>query len=95
MYDELKNPDVTCKGLFETAIAYLVTAVVSGAFWIYHIQKDKKTVVVEESAFELSKKRFHFATTNTDTTVPLLKAQLMSNCRFGENYDLYPFSAIP
>lgn len=39
-------------------------------------QKDKHTVVVEESAFEASKKRFHFAATTTETTVPLLKAQL-------------------
>ena len=96
MYDELKDPAKTCKGVFLTgtmrwivltivAIAYFVTAVVSGAFWIYYVycfvlgriissQKAKKHPAVEKSVFEESKKRFHFAT-REDAKEPLLKAQ--------------------
>lgn len=48
MYDELTNPAKTCKGVFQTgrirslhlrflAIAYAVTALISGGFWIHYV----------------------------------------------------------
>lgn len=69
------------------ALAYLVTALVSGTFWIYYMfswikllicrYKDKHTVKVEASVFDENKKRFRFASTKNEetTTTPLLKAQ--------------------
>ncbi|KAK8833205.1 hypothetical protein AV274_3681 [Blastocystis sp. ATCC 50177/Nand II] len=74
MYDELTNPAKTCKGVFQTAIAYAVTALISGGFWIHYVQQAKKHPAVEKSVFEENKKRFHFAT-KKETEVPLLKAQ--------------------
>ena len=78
MYENVKDPAKTCKGLFEAAIAYLVTALISGGFWIYHVQKAKHTVVEESSVFDESKKKYHFSTVDTKSAenIPLLKAQL-------------------
>ena len=67
------------------AIAYAVTALISGGFWIHYVyaelrwrlsrrQQAKKHPAVEKSVFEENKKRFHFAT-KKETEVPLLKAQ--------------------
>ena len=96
MYDELTDPAKTCKGVFQTgrihslhliflAIAYAVTALISGGFWIHYVyaewrwsvsrrQKAKKHPAVEKSVFEENKKRFHVAT-KKETAGPLLKAQ--------------------
>ncbi|KAK8808015.1 hypothetical protein WA538_003054 [Blastocystis sp. DL] len=77
MYEEVKNPAKTCKGLLETAIAYLITALISGGFWMYHVNKDKNRVDSGETAFDISKKRFHFATAESDLKAPLLKEEHM------------------
>ena len=97
MYDELHNPELTCKGLLQTGnhwnllspCSYRLFCHLCRVSWLLDLscvspssfesscsQKAKHTVVVEETAFEKSKKRFHFATIDNDTKVPLLQAQM-------------------
>ncbi|CBK19689.2 uncharacterized protein [Blastocystis hominis] len=77
MYEEVTDPDKTCAGLFQAAMAYLATALISIFFWIYHAKKGKGGKTEESSVFDESKKKYHFSTVSTESSanIPLLKAQ--------------------